>query len=85
MVLAEFYMNLEALKVPGANPRALILYQATARRLWHAALKGNGQPFNLAIINNGLLLRLENQIRDHDVEEIKDQVSKTAFTSQVSS
>jgi hypothetical protein len=34
-VLAEFFMNLESLKATGSNPRALISYQATARRQWH--------------------------------------------------
>lgn len=76
-VLAEFFMNLEALKATGSNPRALILYQATSRRLWHASLKGTGILFNLASISDSLLLKLENQIRDKDHEEIQKQASRS--------
>ena len=77
MVLAKFFMNLEALKATGLNSWALILYQATARRHWHASLKGTGKPFNLATISTGLLMKLENQIRDRDQEEMQKQVSLT--------
>ena len=75
MALAKFFMNLEAFKANGTNPRSLILYQATVRRRWHATLKGSGKPFNLANINEGLLLKLENQIRDQEHEEMQKQAS----------
>jgi hypothetical protein len=76
VALAEFFMNLEALKATGSNVRTLILYQATARRLWHTALKGPGPCFNLSIINKGLLNQLGDQIRDYDHEELR-QASQT--------
>ena len=75
LALAGFYMNLEALKATGSNSRALILYQATARRRWHSTLKGSGTAFNLSIINETLLLKLENQIRDRDQQEMRKQAS----------
>ena len=75
MALAKFFMNLEAFKANGTNPRSLILYQAAVRRHWHTALKGSGKPFNLANINEGLLLKLENQIRDQEHEEMQKQAS----------
>ena len=74
--LTKFFTNLEALKATGSNSRALILYQATAHWLWHTSLKGTGCPFNLATINNSLLMKLENQIRDKDQEEIIKRTSK---------
>ena len=79
LALAEFFMNLEARKASGAKPRPLILYQATVRRRWHHALKGVGQPFNIAIINNDLLAKLENEIRDQDHEEMKKQASEVQY------
>ena len=71
MAMAEFFMNLESLKASGSCPRTLIAYQATARRRWHATLKGIGQPFNISNISKPLLLTLQNQIRDHDHQELK--------------
>ena len=87
VALAEFFMNLEARKAAGSKPRPLILYQATVRRLWHHTLKGAGQPFNIANINNGLLLKLENEIRDRDQEEIlkKGKYFPSPQTSNVAS
>ena len=73
LALAQFYINLEALKSEGYNPRALILYQAVVRKLWHDALKGRGDPFNISIINDELYARLENQIRDKDLEDLQRQ------------
>jgi hypothetical protein len=72
--LAEFYMNLEALKATGSHPPALILYQALVRRSWHATLKGRGPIFNPSNINRNLLNNLENQIRDQDHEELQEQL-----------
>ena len=74
MVLAKFFMNLEAMKANGTSPRSLILYQAVVRKRWHTTLKGSGVPFNLANINKGLLPTLENQLRDRDQEEMQKQV-----------
>ena len=73
LALVQFYINLEALKSEGYNPRALILYQAVVRKLWHDALKGHGDPFNISIINDELYARLENQIRDKDLEDLQRQ------------
>ena len=67
--LAEYFIELEVLKAASSNLRALILYQATVRRLWHSSLKGEGQCFNLAHIHDGLLMKLENRIRDQDTEK----------------
>ncbi|KAF9783705.1 hypothetical protein BJ322DRAFT_1021516 [Thelephora terrestris] len=69
--LAELYIGLEGLKATGTNPRALILYHAVARKLWHEALRGRGKPFNVSRINNDLLVLLENQVRDSDHEDMR--------------
>jgi len=81
-VLANFFMNLESLSAEGSHPRALILYQATARRRWHGTLKGLGDRFNLANISKPLLLSLENKIRDADQESTQNQL--VAFMRKVS-
>ena len=77
LALAEFYIRLEGLKAAGYNPRALILYQAVVRRQWHEALRQEGLAFNLSLINENLLSKLENQIRDRDQEEILKKASTT--------
>ena len=76
MAMAEFFMNLESLKASGSCPCTLIAYQATARRHWHATLKGIGQPFNISNISKPLLLTLENRVRDHDHRELKQAQSR---------
>lgn len=73
--LAEFYIKLEGLKADGYNSRALLLYHAVVRRQWHEAMRGRGTPFNLSIINETLLAKLENQIRDRDQEELLKKAS----------
>jgi hypothetical protein len=80
--LATFFLNLKALKATGSNPCALILYQATARKTWHQALKGVGKLFNLSNINQALLTEMENQIRDKDHKDLRIQVSN--LTNQAS-
>jgi len=75
MTLAKFYINLEGLKATGTNPRTLIHYHAIARKTWHAALKGQGTPFDLSIVNTTLLGQIENQINQHDFQEMKKQAS----------
>ena len=82
MALAKFFMNLEAMKANGTNARSLILYQAIVRKGWHAALKGSGDPFNLANINQGLLVTLENQLRDQDQQEMQKQASALISSNQ---
>jgi len=74
--LAELYIVLESRGATGSSTRALILYQAVVRRQWHAAMKGRGTPFNVAKINEELLDRLNNQIRDQDLEETRKQASR---------
>ena len=76
--MAEFYMNLEALKATGTNPRVLILYHAVARRQWHISLKGEDERFNIAKISQELLTKLESQLRDLDLEELQRQASKNS-------
>ena len=78
--MAEFYMNLEALKATGTNPQVLILYHAVACRQWHNSLKGEDKRFNIAKINQGLLTRLESQLRDLDLEDLQRQASNSAQT-----
>ena len=73
--LAELYINLEGFKASGHNPRALILYHAVVRKQWHTALKGQSNIFNVSIINEKLLNKLENQIRDQDQEDLRRQAS----------
>ena len=79
-LMAEFYMNLEALKATGTNPRVLILYHAVARRQWHNSLKGKDERFNIAKISQGLLTRLESQLQDLDLEDLQRQASNSAQT-----
>lgn len=71
IALAELYIGLEGLKAEGKNARALVLYHAVARKLWHEALRGRGDPFNISLINNALLDLLENQVRDSDHEDMR--------------
>jgi len=75
LALAEFYINLEGLKAMGYNSQALILYQAVVRRQWHDMMRGRGTPLNLSLINENLLSKLENQIRDHHQEELLKKAS----------
>lgn len=75
--LAGFYIKLESLKAEGYTPRALLLYHAVVRRQWHETMRGRGTPFNLSIINEALFVKLENQIRDHDQEEILKKASNS--------
>ena len=76
IALAEFYMNLENFKATGTQPRPLIRYHAIVRKAWHASLKGQGKPFDLSVINPSLLRNFEDQIRDHDQQEMMKQASK---------
>lgn len=83
LALAQFYINLEGKKSGGFNPRALILYHAVVRKQWHDALKGRGPPFNIGIFNETLFIKLENQVRDKDLEEIQrrtDELQRQAST-----
>ena len=73
LALAQFYINLKGLKLDGYNPRALIFYQAVVQKQWHDMLKGQGQLFDFSLINDDLYTKLENQIRDRDLEEFQRQ------------
>jgi len=77
--LTGLYINLESLKATGYNTQALISYHATVRKQWHAAMSGQGTPFNLSNINENLLTKLENQLRDRNQEELQKQAS--SFTT----
>ena len=79
--LAQFYIKLESAKADGDNPRALILYHAASRRLWHDALLGRGKPFNISIFNAELYKKFKNQVRDTDSEETKRQASPFSSSS----
>ena len=76
LTLVQFYINLEGTKSGGFNPRALILYHAVVQKQWHDALKGQGPPFNISIFNETLFIKLENQVRDKDLEEIQRQTDE---------
>ena len=71
LAFVQFYINLEGKKSGGYNPRALILYHAVVRKQWHEALRGCGSSFNISIFNNALFIKLENQVRDCDLEDIQ--------------
>lgn len=71
LALAELYIGLEGLKAEGKSARALILYHAVARKLWHEALRGREDPFNISRINTKLLDLLENQVRDSDNDDMR--------------
>ena len=73
--VVELYTNLERLKFEGYNTRALILYQAVARRAWYAALKGRRERFNISRINERLLTKLEGEIQYRDQLELQRQAS----------
>jgi hypothetical protein len=62
MALTTMYIKLEALKATGTNPRGLIRYHAVVRRLWHKFLKKQADPFNVGVINENLLTRLEGEM-----------------------
>ena len=70
--LAELYVNLESLEASGYNPRALMLYHAVVCRQWYTVTEGRGTAFN---INEKLLNKLENRIRDSDQEELRRRAS----------
>ena len=71
LALAQLYIGLEGLKAEGKSTRALILYHAVARKLWHDALQGRGDSFNISLINLKLLDLLENQVRDSDNDDMR--------------
>ena len=79
---AEFYIKLEGLKADGRNPRALILYHATARRQWHQVRRPGVKRFNLSLINTALLNTLENQIRDHNHKALQRQASPVTLLTR---
>lgn len=64
MALASFFVQLEKLKSFGSSDKALVIYQARIRRLWHAGLKGRAKPFNIGNINMSTLASIENDVRD---------------------
>jgi len=74
--LTEFFLQLEMHPVRNRphGEKILILYQARARREWHDKLKLK-QAFNVALINNGLLRSISDEVSDHirsvEVKELK--------------
>lgn len=79
MAHAYFFVRLEELKAAGLDEKALVLYQAATRKRWHAALKGEGEPFNISNINFTLLADFQNKVRD---DEFKALAKKVAMLSQ---
>lgn len=79
MAHAYFFVRLEELKAAGLDEKALVLYQAATRKRWHAALKGEGEPFNISNINFTLLADFQNRVRD---DEVKTLAKKVAVLSQ---
>lgn len=78
MALTAFFLQLEKLRGMGTSEKALILYQARIRKLWHAGLKGEAIPFNISNINMNTLAAIENEVRDmrqDDLEEKLDALS----------
>ena len=71
LALVQLYIGLEGLRAEGKCTRALILYHVVARKLWHNALQGHGDPFNISLINGKLLDQLENQVRDSNNDDMK--------------
>lgn len=79
MALAAFFLQLEKLKGMGASEKALVIYQARIRILWHAGLKGEAKPFNISNINMNTLASIENEVRDNRqdlLEEKLDELSR---------
>lgn len=74
MAHAYFFVRLEELKAAGVDEKALVLYQAATRKRWHAALKGEGDPFNISNINFTLLADFQNQVRDKKIKALTKEV-----------
>lgn len=74
MALTLFFIRLEGLKAAGFSDKALVLYQARLRALWHAGLKGKAKPFNISNINMTTLASIENEVRDKKQEDLEEKV-----------
>jgi hypothetical protein len=85
VALATMYIKLEALKATGTNPCGLIRYHAVVHRLWHKFLKKQADPFNVGVINENLLTRLEGEMRDLDQEALVKKVSRRSLLGSCSS
>jgi hypothetical protein len=76
--LAQFFMNLEVhqYRQRAFGEQALLVYQARVRRDWHDLLKrGDGNTFNIALMNETLLQSIHREIMDKRQAESIEEVS----------
>ncbi|KAF8880732.1 hypothetical protein BD779DRAFT_1547673 [Infundibulicybe gibba] len=67
--MATFFAHIETHRIrkTDAGKRALLEYQAQARRDWHDSIKRNGETFDLAAINEELLKIIADEQQARDV------------------
>ncbi|KAF8878935.1 hypothetical protein BD779DRAFT_1553147 [Infundibulicybe gibba] len=67
--MAAFFARIETHRIrkTDAGKRALLEYQARARRDWHDSIKRNGETFDLAAINEELLKIIADEQQARDV------------------
>lgn len=76
--LTGLFMSLENLKARNSTTnftRALIRYQATARKRWHATLQDGLGTFNVSLVNFTLLANIEGEVRDKKHDNLQKQAS----------
>jgi hypothetical protein len=76
--LAQFFMNLEVhqYRQRAFREQALLVYQARVRRDWHDLLKrGDGNTFNITLMNETLLQSIHCEIMDKRQAESIDEFS----------
>lgn len=61
----------------GIDRRALLIYQAEARRSWYQALHSHGKAFDLSVVNEPLLQRARDKaIKEFQLKELKEVEAK---------
>ena len=77
--LAGLFLSLENLRARNSQSpnflQALIRYQATARKRWHATLQEGTGTFDVSIVNTTLLSNIENEVRDKRQDNLDKRAS----------
>lgn len=86
--LGQFYMNLQSHPIlvdydDGSGERAVVHYQAEARRRWLAALRreSNEPIFDISIINDELLENFRKKLDNADYKAMMVRISLPSFQS----
>lgn len=79
-MIAQFFWGLDTHELRGqtGGPGILVRYQAQYRREWHNALR-EGEPFNLALINEKALKNIQSQVLQEQVTSTLREVRLLRF------